>query len=102
MEINLVIETKLKKEIEVEEIVIYPIFRKITDDLTGKVLGVFKADEYTITKVVCGSDLYPSIQVFENNKYTLSAIYWQKEVTKREYMKYLRQTLKNLNHGMEL
>jgi hypothetical protein len=63
---------------------------------------VYKADEYTITKVVCGSGLYPAIQVFENNKDTLSAIYWHEETTKREYMKYLKQTLKNLNHGMEL
>jgi hypothetical protein len=93
---------KLKKEIEVEELVIYPIFRKITDVLTGKVMGVYKVDEYTITKVVCGTDLYPGIQVFENNKESLSVIYWCKDITEQEYMKYLKQTLKNLTHGMEL
>lgn len=83
--------TKLKKEIEVEEAFIYPIFRKMTDALSGEVVAVFKADIYTITKVVCGNNLYPSIQVFENNKDTLSAIYWHKETTNREYNKYLRQ-----------
>ena len=45
--------TKLKKEIEVEETFIYPIFRKMTD--------------------------------------ALSAIYWYKETTNREYKKYLQQ-----------
>lgn len=45
--------TKLKKEIEVEETFIYPIFRKTTD--------------------------------------ALSAIYWYKETTNREYKKYLQQ-----------
>lgn len=89
---NLTIETKLKKEIEVEEVIIYPIFRKMTDAVTGKIIAVFKADVDTITKVVCGDNLYPSIQVFENNKDTLSAIYWHKETTKREYMKHLQQT----------
>lgn len=88
---NLSIGTKLKKEIEVEEIIIYPIFRKITDAVTGKIIAVFKADVYTVTKVVCGDNLYPAIQVFENNKDTLSAIYWHKKATKREYMKYLQQ-----------
>lgn len=89
---NLNIGTKLKKEIEVEEFIIYPIFRKMTDIVTGKIIAVFKADEYTITKVVCGDNLYPSIQTFENNKDTLSVVYWYKETTKREYMKYLQQT----------
>ena len=89
---NFTIGTKLKKEIYVEEVVIYPIFRKITDVITGEIIAVFKADEYTITKVVCGNKLYPSIQVFENNEDTLSAIYWHKETTKREYNKYLQQT----------
>lgn len=88
---NLSIGTKLKKEIEVEEIIIYPIFRKITDAVTGEIITVFKADAYTITKVVCGDNLYPAIQVFENNKDTLSVIYWHKTATKREYMKYLKQ-----------
>lgn len=89
---NLTIGTKLKKEIEVEELIIYPIFRKIIDGMTGEIIAVFKADEYTITKVVCGDNLYSSIQTFENNKDTLSAIYWYKEAIKREYMKYLQQT----------
>lgn len=89
---NLNIGTKLKKEIEVEEIIIYPIFRKKTDVLTGKTIAVFKVDLYTITKVVCGDNLYPSIQVFDNNEDTLSAIYWFKNATKREYTKYLQQT----------
>jgi hypothetical protein len=89
---NLTIGIKLKKEIDVEEVIIYPIFRKMTDAATGKIIAVFKVDVYTITKVVCGDNLYPSIQVFENNKDTLSAIYWHKETTKREYMKYLQQT----------
>lgn len=88
----LTIGTKLKKEIEVEEVIIYPIFRKMTEVMTGKIIAVFKADVDTITKVVCGDNLYPSIQVFENNKDTLSVIYWHKETTKREYMKYLQQT----------
>jgi hypothetical protein len=89
---NLSIGTKLKKEVYVEELVIYPIFRKMTDVITGEIIAVFKADEYIITKVVCGDNLYPSIQVFENNKDTLSAIYWHKEATKQEYKKYLQQT----------
>lgn len=89
---NLTIGTKLKKEIEVEELIIYPIYRKMTDVETGKINVVFKADVDTITKVVCGDNLYPSIQVFENNTDTLSTIYWHKETTKREYMKYLQQT----------
>lgn len=89
--VNYTCGTKLKKEIEVEETFIYPIFRKMTDPLSGEVVAVFKADIYTITKVVCGNNLYPSIQVFENNKDTLSAIYWYKETTKREYNKYLQQ-----------
>lgn len=88
---NLTIGTKLKKEIEVEELIIYPIFRKMTDAMTGKIVAVFKVDPYKITKVVCGDNLYPSIQVFENNIDTLSAVYWHKEATKREYMKYLQQ-----------
>ena len=90
------IGTKLKKEIYVEEIVIYPIFRKITDVITGEIIAVFKADEYTITKVACGDKLYPSIQVFENNEDTLSAIYWHKVVTEQEYKKYLQQTKKSI------
>ena len=89
---NFTFGIKLKKEIEVEEIIIYPIFRKITDIITGEIVAVFKADEYTITKVVCGDKLYSSIQVFENNKDVLSAIYWHKEATKKEYKKYLQQT----------
>lgn len=89
---NFTLETKLNKTVEVNELIIYPIFRKVTDALTGKITAVFKADVYTITKVVCGDNLYPSIQVFENNKDTLSAIYWHKETTKREYKKYLQQT----------
>lgn len=88
---NFTLGIKLKKEIEVEEIVIYPIFRKITDTITGEIVAMFKADEYTITKVVYGDKLYPSIQVFENNNDTLSVIYWHKEATKREYKKYLQQ-----------
>lgn len=89
---NLTIGTKLKKEIEVEELIIYPIFRKITDAATGKIVAVFKVDPYKITTVVCGDNLYPSIQVFENNTDTLSVVYWYKEATKREYMKYLQLT----------
>lgn len=89
---NLTIGTKLKKEIEVEELIIYPIFRKITDGMTGKIIAVFKVDEYTITKVVCGDNLYSSIQTFENTKDTLSIVYWCEEATKQEYMKYLQQT----------
>lgn len=89
---NLTIGTKLKKEIEVEEFIIYPIFRKMIDVATGEIMAVFKADADTITKVLCGDNLYPSIEVFENNKDTLSVIYWQKEATKREYTKYLQQT----------
>ena len=85
------IGTKLKKEIYVEELIIYPIFRKITDTTTGEIIAVFKADEHTITKVVCGNKLYPSIQVFENNEDTLSAIYWYKEITKQKYKEYLQQ-----------
>ena len=88
---DLTIGTKLKKEIEVEEIIIYPIYRKIIDVVTGKIIAVFKVDLYTITKVVCGDNLYPSIQVFENNKDTLSVVYWYEKATKREYLKYLRQ-----------
>jgi hypothetical protein len=82
---------KLKKEIEVTELVIYPIYRKITDALTNEIIGVFKADNYTITKVVCGANCYQSINVFENTKETLSAIYWLKEATEKEYKKYLKQ-----------
>lgn len=89
---KIIVGTKLKKEIAVEEVIIYPIFRKMTDAATGKIIAVFKADAYAITKVVCGDNLYPSIQVFENNTDTLSVIYWHKEATKREYMKYLQQT----------
>jgi hypothetical protein len=85
------IGTKLKKVIEVEELIIYPIFRKMTDVLTGETTAVFKVDTYTITKVICGDNLYPAIQVFENNKDTLSAVYWYEETTKQEYMKYLQQ-----------
>lgn len=88
--------TKLKKEIEVEEIIIYPIYRKITDAMTGKIITIFKVDLYTITKVVCGDDLYPSIQVFENNKYTLSSVYWYGKATTREYLKYLRQVKESI------
>lgn len=83
--------TKLKKEIEVEEAFIYPIFRKMTDALSGEVVAVFKADIYTITKVVCGVNCYQSINVFENTKETLSAIYWLKEATEEEYKNYLKQ-----------
>lgn len=89
---NFTLGTKLKKTVEVNELIIYPIFRKVTDAVSGEVLMVFKADEHTITKVVCGNNLYPSIQVFDNNRDTLSAIYWHKETTKREYNKYLQQT----------
>ena len=88
---NFTIGTKLKKEIYVEELVIYPIFRKMVDVITGEIIAVFKADEHTITKVVCGDKLYPSIQVFENNNDVLSVIYWHKKATKREYNKYLQQ-----------
>ncbi len=94
--------TKIKKEIEVNELIIYPIFRKMTNAMSGQIEAVYKVDARTITMVVCGIDLYPSIQVFENNKYSLSAIYWHEETTKQEFMKYYRKTLKNLNHGMEL
>lgn len=87
--------TKLKKEIEVEEAFIYPIFRKMTDALSGEVVAVFKADIYTITKVVCGDNLYPSIQTFENNTDTLSVIYWHKNATEKEYKKYLEQVKKS-------
>lgn len=91
---NLTIGTKLKKVIEIEELIIYPIFRKMTDAVTGKIIAVFKIDADTITKVVCGDNLYPSIQVFENNTDTLSAIYWHKTATTQEYLKYLQQTKK--------
>lgn len=90
------IGTKIKKEIEVEELIIYPFFRKKTDVLTGETITVFKVDEYTITKVVCGVNLYPSIQVFENNKDTLSAVYWYEETTKQEYVKCLQQTKEDI------
>lgn len=93
---------KIKKEIEVNELINYPIFRKMTDAMSGKTEAVFKVDAHTITRVVCGIDLYPSIQVFRNHEDTLSAIYWCEEITKQEFMKYYRKTLKNLNHGMEL
>lgn len=86
------IGTKLKQVIEVEELIIYPIFRKMTDVITGKTIAVFKVDADIITKVVCGDNAYPSIQVFENNTDTLSAIYWHKTATKQEYKKYLQQT----------
>lgn len=86
------IGTKLKQVIEVEELIIYPIFRKMTDAVTGKIVAVFKVDADTITKVVCGENLYPSIQVFENNTDTLSAVYWYKTSTKQEYKKCLQQT----------
>ena len=89
---KLSIGTKLKKEIEVEELIIYPIFKKITDTVTNKIIAVFKVDVDVITKVVCGDNLYPAIQVFENNKDTLSVVYWHKNATKQEYMKYLQQT----------
>lgn len=92
---NFNIGTKLKKEIEVNEVVMYPIFRKIVDALTGNIVAVFKADNYTITKVVCGDNLYPSIQTFENNTDTLSAIYWHKDATEEEYKKYLGQVKKS-------
>ena len=88
---NFTIGTKLKKEIEVEELIIYPFFRKMTDVLTGETITVFKVDEYIITKVICGNNLYPAIQVFENNQNTLSAVYWHEETTKQEYIKYLQQ-----------
>lgn len=91
---NLTIRTKLKQVIEVEELIIYPIFRKTTNAVTGKIVAVFKVDADTITKVICGDNLYPSIQVFENNTDTLSVIYWHKEATKQEYMKHLQQTKK--------
>lgn len=87
---------KLKKEIEVTELVIYPIYRKIIDALTNEIIGVFKADNYTITKVVCGVNCYQSINVFENTKETLSAIYWLKEATEKEYKKYLKQVKDNI------
>lgn len=90
------IGTKLKKEIEVNEVIIYPIFRKMVDALTNNIVAVFKADNYTITKVVCGDDLYPSIQTFENNTDTLSVIYWHKNATEKEYKKYLEQVKKVL------
>lgn len=93
------IGTKLKQVIEVEELIIYPIFRKMTDAVTGEIMAVFKADADTITKVVCGDNLYPSIQTFENNTDTLSVIYWYKETTKREYMKYLQQTKECITKG---
>ena len=93
---------KIKKEIEVNELIIYPIFRKMTDAMSGQTEAVYKVDARTITRVVCGVDLYPGIQVFENNKYSLSAIYWEEEITKQEFIEYYRKTLKNLNHGMEL
>ena len=89
---KLSIGPKLKKEIEVEELIIYPIFKKITDTVTNKIIAVFKVDVDVITKVVCGDNLYPAIQVFENNKDTLSVVYWHKNATKQEYMKYLQQT----------
>lgn len=89
---NFTLGIKLKKEIEVEEVIIYPIFRKVTDVLSGEVLMIFKANEHTITKVVCGNNLYPSIQVFDNDKDTLSVIYWHNNATEREYKKYLQQT----------
>ena len=91
---NFTLGTKLKKTVEVNELIIYPIFRKVIDALSGEVLMIFKANEHTITKVVCGNNLYPSIQVFENDKDILSAIYWHKEATKKEYEKYLQQTKK--------
>lgn len=89
---NFTLGTKLNKTVEVNELIIYPIFRKVIDAVSGEVQMVFKANEYRIVKVVCGNNLYPSIQVFENNKDTLSAIYWHKEATKQEYKKYLQQT----------
>lgn len=89
---NFTLGTKLNKTVEVNELIIYPIFRKKTDALSGEVLMVFKADEHTITKVVCGNNLYPSIQVFDNNRDTLSIIYWHDNTTEREYKKYLQQT----------
>lgn len=85
------IGTKIKKVIEVEDVVVYPIYRKITDALSNEIVAVFKANEYTITKIVCGNNLYPSIQVFENNKDTLSAIYWHGKITAREYNRILKQ-----------
>ena len=39
---------KLKKEIEVTELVIYPIYRKMIDALTNEIIGVFKADSVFI------------------------------------------------------
>lgn len=93
---NLTIGTKLKKEIEVEEIIIYPIFRKKTDVITGKTIAVFKVDLYTITKVVYGEGIHPSIQVFDNDEDTLSVVYWYEEATKREYTKYLKQTKESI------
>ena len=89
---NFTLGTKLKKTIEVNELIIYPIFRKVIDALSGEVLMIFKANEHTITKVVCGANLYPSIQVFDNNPDTLSVIYWYNDATEREYKKYLQQT----------
>lgn len=88
---NLTIGTKLKQVIEIEELIIYPIFRKMTDAVTGKIVAAFKVDADTIIKVICGDNLYPSIQVFENNIDTLSAVYWHKTATKQEYKKYLQQ-----------
>lgn len=85
------IGTKIKKVIEVEDVVVYPIYRKITDALSNEIVAVFKANEYTIMKIVCGNNLYPSIQVFENNKDTLSAIYWHEKITAREYNRILKQ-----------
>lgn len=89
--------TKLKKEIEVEELIIYPIFRKIIDAVTGKITIVFKVDEDTITKVVCGEYVFPQIRVFENNIDTLSIVYWDtQEATEREYVTYLQQVKENI------
>jgi hypothetical protein len=89
---NFTLGTKLKKTVEVNELIIYPIFRKVIDALSGEVLMIFKANEHTITKVVCGNNLYPSIQVFDNDPDTLSLIYWHNDTTEQEYKKYLQQT----------
>lgn len=91
---NFTLGTKLNKTVEVNELIIYPIFRKVTDVLSDEVLMVFKADEHTITKVVCGNNYHPSIQVFDNTQDTLSLIYWHDNTTEQEYKKYLQQTKK--------
>lgn len=38
---NFTLGTKLKKTVEVNELIIYPIFRKVIDALSGEVLMIF-------------------------------------------------------------